>query len=193
LADNFTSDLTRSASDWEICFLGGAAFAVGGGAGMYFAVFRSQSVGALEPFYLTTTGIGAGGNATGFDLSNRKGLNWSPLTVVTPFSVWGLHLSAGTLISASVGKGIGKSGVNYGYSYLNAVRDGVTLFKTGGMGASVGSGIGAVAFLGLWYSHRLNNDSVNPITAYSTSIRQQIEEIVGTIDRGIRNLYGLPF
>lgn len=184
--------LMTPAKDWEICFLGGAAFAIGGGYGMYFAVFRSKSAGALEPFYLTASGVGAGGNATGFDLSNRSGLNWSSLNVLTPFSITGLHLSAGTLISASVGIGIGKSGVNYGYTYLDAARDGSKLFKSSGFGAGAGSGTGTTAFIGLWYSHKLNNNSVNPITAYVNSIKQDVEAIVGTIDRGIRNLYGLP-
>ncbi len=186
-------DITTSASDWEICFLGGAAFAVGGGAGFYFAVFRSKSAGALEPFYLTASGVGAGGNATGFDLSNRKGLNWTPLTVLTPFSISTLHLSAGTLISASIGIGIKKSGVNYGYSYLDAGRDGTKFFKSDGFGVSEGSGTGAVAFAGLWYSHKLNNDSINPATAWSASFKQQVLEIVGTLDRGVRNLYGVPY
>ncbi len=186
-------DLTTMASDWEMCFLGGAAFAVGGGLGMYFVVFRSKTAGALEPFYLTASGIGAGGNATGFDLSNRKGLNWSPLTVITPFSVTSLHLSSGLMLSASVGIGVQKSGVNYGYSYIDAGRNGVKLFKSDGFGASAGSGTGVTAFAGLWYSHKLNNDSVNPVSAWSTSIKNQFEEIVGTIDRGVRNLYGLPF
>jgi hypothetical protein len=185
-------EMMTPAQDWEICFLGGAAFAIGGGCGMYFAVFRSKSAGALEPFYLTTTGLGAGGNATGFDLSNRSGLNWSSLNVLTPFSITGLHLSGGTLVSASVGIGIGKSGINYGYTYLDAVQNGTRLFKSSGFGAGAGSGTGATAFVGLWYSHKLNNDSINPITAYTDSIKRDFEEIVGTIDRGIRNLYGLP-
>jgi hypothetical protein len=185
-------DLRTPASDWEICFLGGAAFAVGGGAGLYFAVFRSKAAGALEPFYVTASGLGAGGNATGFDLSNRDGLSWTPLKVITPFAVTGLHLSAATLVSMSVGYGIGRSGVNYGYSYLDAVRDGVKLFKSDGFGASAGSGTGAVAFVGLWYSHKLNNNSVNPATAWTESFKETIKDIVGTFDRGIRNLYGLP-
>ncbi len=29
-------ELMTPAQDWEICFLGGAAFAIGGGCGMYF-------------------------------------------------------------------------------------------------------------------------------------------------------------
>jgi hypothetical protein len=187
-----SDELMTPAQDWEICFLGGAAFAIGVGGGMYFAVFRSKSAGALEPFYLTSSGLGAGGNATGFDLSNRSGLKWSSLNVVTPFSITGLHLSGGTLVSASIGISIGKSGINYGYTSLDAVRNGTTLFKSSGSGAGAGSGIGATAFVGLWYSHKLNNDSVNPITAYSDSIKQTVEKIVGTIDRGVRNLYGLP-
>jgi hypothetical protein len=185
-------ELYREAADWELCFLGGAAFAVGGGAGMYFAVFRSQSLNILEPFYLTTSGVGLGGNATGFDLSNRKEMNYSKVDVVTPFSIKALHLAGGSLVSASIGLPIGQSGVNYGYTRLDAVRDGVTYFKSGGTGSSVGSGAGVTLFMGMWYSHKLNNDSANPLKAFSQSFMQSLNEIAGTLDRGVNNLYNAP-
>ena len=196
------------ASDWELAFLGGAAFAVGAGAGMYFAVFRSASAGALEPFYLTTTGAGMGGNASGFDLSHIGGPVYSSVRTVTPFSVQMLHLSAGTMVSVSLGLGLkygpkqvagignkakqlGQGPANYGYSSLNAARNGVTLFDTRGTGVSVGSGSGAFLFIGTWYSHLLNNDSANPATAYSSSFRQTLDDISRSWDRGFRDWSGL--
>ncbi len=187
------SELTTPADDWELCFLGGAAFAVGGGAGLYFALFQSRTAGALEPFYLTTAGVGAGGNASSFDLSNRDGLNWTRLEVPTPFSITSLHTSAGLMLSASVGIGIGKGGVNYGYTHLSAGRNGVTYFRTGDTGAGAGSGTGVTAFSGIWYSHKLNNNSINPVTAWKKSFGDTIDEIARTFDRGIRDLYRLPY
>jgi hypothetical protein len=177
-----------SANDWELAFLGGVAFARGGGAGIYFSLLRSRAANCLEPFYLTATGVGAGGNCSGFDPNNMRNLNFSALRVITPFAAGTIHLSAGFLISGSVGA----LGLNYGYTSLNAGRNGVTFFETSGTGPSMGSGSGAYAFAGLWYSHRLNNNSINPFPAYGESVRRTVEDLLREWERGIRNIYNVP-
>jgi hypothetical protein len=180
--------IDTAASDWELAFLGGVAFARYGGAGQYFAVFRSRSAGALEPFYLAASGIGAGGNASGFDPRNMSGLQFSGVEVRRPFSLRQIHLSAGTLLSASIGAPRSIP-LNYGYSYLDAGRDGVTFFASRGPGPSMGSGTGVFAFMGIWYSHRLNGNSANPAQAYGESLLQSINDLLSSWERGIRDIY----
>ncbi len=183
-----TDKTHQVASDWEIAFLGGTAAARGGGAGMFFSVFRSKSLDVLEPFYLTASGIGMGGNATGFDPNNMKGLNFSAVDVRTPFSVSMLHLAAGFIVSAGIGAPF-KIPANYGFARMNAGRNGAIYFEVGGTGPSVGSGTGVYAFSGVWYSHRLNNNSANPVSAYGDSFMQSVRDLFMEWDRGIRDIY----
>lgn len=186
-----SDDIYTTASDWEVCFVGGVGFGVGGAAGMYFSVFRSKSAGALEPFYLTTAGAGLGGNLSGFDLSQMNGMTYSPVEVVTPFSVTMLHLAGGTMVSGGVGLPgkASKTPLSFGYSRIDAARKGATLFRTSSFGPGAGSGAGGGVFAGLWYSHRLNNNSANPLSAYGDAMIEEVQDITGTITRGIRDLY----
>jgi hypothetical protein len=145
----------------------------------------------LEPFYLTTAGAGLGGNLSGFDLSQMNGMTYSPLDVVTPFSIAMLHLAGGTMVSAGLGLPgkASKVPLSYGYSRIDAARTATTLFRTSSVGSGAGSGAGGGVFAGLWYSHRLNNNSANPLTAYGDALVEEVEDITGTIARGIHDLY----
>ena len=187
------------ASDWELASLGGIAFARYGGGGFYGFRLRSQSLGLNEPFFLAATGVGAGGNASGFDLNNMDGLSWGTAGVQTAFSVRQIHRSAGTMVSASVGLGRGQSAVgrilNIGWSRLDAVTNGVTFFSSSGIALSGGSGTGSYAFVGTWFSYALNGNSINPIRPYWENVQdlaRDIADLPGRIDREIRRLYGAP-
>jgi len=178
------------ADDWELAFLGGAAGAYYAGAGLYFAVFRSNRANVLEPFYLTAAGVGFGGNASGFDLTQTGGPSYSAVQMVTPFSLRMLHLSAGFYVSGGVAIPGRVRGIplNFGYSYLNAANNGRTYFTVSGPGISGGSGAGATGFIGTWYSHRLNHNSVNPVTAYVDSFRQTLDDLTASWRIGLENL-----
>jgi hypothetical protein len=178
--------------DWEVALIGGVAAARGGGAGMFFSAFRSPRLGVEEVFYLTASGLGLGGNASGVDPMSLKEVQFGKAEVSRPFSVGMLHLSAGCIVSAGVGFPGGWS-ANTGFARINAGREGVKLFEFGtGFGQSLGSGTGVIAFAGMWFSHRLNNNSANPATAYADGIMKTIHDIAMKIDRGIRDIYMPP-
>jgi hypothetical protein len=39
---------------------------------------------------------------------------------------------------------------------------------------------------------RMNGNSINPIPAYQKSLMDSLNEFLGSVDRGIRNIYGVP-
>ena len=180
--------------DWKMAALIGIAGAYGGGAGMFFFLIQSDKLGAQEPMILTASGLGLGGNASGvpydtfMDAMDKKAVSYAPLTVVTPFSVRMLHTSAGIYTSA----GLGLGPLSYGWSYLDAGRNGAKFFTSSGMGGNVGSASGAVAFAGSWYSYKLNGNSINPVPAYKKSLLDSIEDLGRSWERGFRNLAGMP-
>jgi hypothetical protein len=92
-------------------------------------------------------------------------------------------------VCASVGY---KLPINFGYTSIDAVKDGVTYFKSSGTGASIGSSYGVFTFIGTWYSYRLNNNSINPIPAYYESLKETVEDFGRKIVEGIENIYGIP-
>jgi hypothetical protein len=179
------------ADDWKLASLVGLAGARGGGAAMLFFAIKSDRLNSLEPMVFCASGLGMGGNASGVSyetFSNamqRGSLAFSDISVVTPFSIRMLHTSAGLYGSA----GLGIPVANFGWSYLDAGRDGVKFFTSSGAGAAVGSGTGALAMAGIWYSYKLNGNSINPIPAYQKSLMDSIEQFIGEMDRGIRNIY----
>jgi hypothetical protein len=183
-----------TADDWQLAALIGIAGAVGGGAGMFFFAIQSKKVNSLEPMIFTAAGVGMGGNNSGVpydtfkNAMSGKSLPFSPVTVVTPFSIRMLHTSAGLY----GGFGIGIPVASYGWSYLDAGRNGVKFFTSSGTGATVGSGMGAVAMAGTWYSYKLNGNSINPVPAYKQSITDSITDFFNSIERGIRGIYGAP-
>ena len=179
------------ADDWQLASLIGLAGAVGGGGGMYFFAIRSQRLNSFEPMIFTAAGLGMGGNASGVpyetfrDAMTRQSVPYSSVTIPTPFSIRMLHTSAGFYVSAGVGVPV----ASYGWSYLSAGRNGVTFFTSSGLGGTIGSGTGAVAFAGTWYSYRLNGNSINPIPAYQQSLTETISDWLNSVDRGIRGIY----
>lgn len=184
------------ASDWQLASLGGFAFARYGGAGIFGFRVKSAKLNLNEPFFFAATGVGMGGNATGFDLENLQGLQFSDAGVQNAFSIRQLHRCPGTMVSGSVGLGKGNSPVskliNVGWSRLDAVRDGTTFFSSSGVSVSGGSGTGAYAFAGTWYSYALNNNSINPITPYWENVKElanDVADMPGKLDRAIRRLY----
>jgi hypothetical protein len=118
----------------------------------------------------------------------KKSIPFSSVRIQTPFSIRMLHTSAGFYASAGVGYQV----ASYGWSYLDAGRNGVKFFTSSGAGGAVGSGLGAVALAGTWYSYKLNGNSINPIPAYQKSLMDSLNEFVGSVDRGIRSIYGVP-
>src|SRR4051794_9965748 len=103
-----------------------------------------------------------GGNQSGVSadqLANLDKLDFTPATVMRPFSVQDIHLSLGLLTSVAAGvpakvlKGVPAS---YGKTSIDAVDLGGRYFCYGGWGASAGSGAGVFAFAGRWYSYHLN-------------------------------------
>ncbi len=142
------------ADDWQLAALIGIAGAVGGGAGMFFFAIQSQKLNSLEPMIFTAAGVGMGGNASGVpydtfkDAMTKKSIPFSSVRIQTPFSIRMLHTSAGFYASAGVGYQV----ASYGWSYLDAGRNGVKFFTSSGAGGAVGSGLGAVALAGTWYS-----------------------------------------
>jgi hypothetical protein len=185
-----------AARDWELASLGGFAYARYGGAGIFGFRLRSSSLGQNEPFLFAATGVGAGGNASGFDLNNLDGLSFSALTIQTPMSVRMLHRCPGTMVSGSVGLGRGNSApaqlMNVGWSRLDAVREGTIFFSSSGVGVSGGSGTGAMALAGTWYSYALNGNSINPIRPWwqnAVDLAHEVAEMPGRLDRDIRRLY----
>ena len=182
------------ADDWQLAALIGIAGAVGGGAGMFFFAIQSQKLNSLEPMIFTAVGVGMGGNASGVpydtfkDAMTKKTIPFSSVTIQTPFSIRMLHTSAGFYVSAGVGYQV----ASYGWSYLDAGRNGVKFFTSSGAGGAVGSGLGAVALAGTWYSYKLNGNSINPVPAYQKSLMDSLNEFLGSVDRGIRGIYGVP-
>ncbi|WP_426954977.1 hypothetical protein [Muricoccus radiodurans] len=68
-------------------------------------------------------------------------------------------------------------------------------FASSGLGVSGGSGTGATAFAGIWYSYVLNGNSVNPLCPYRENVKdlaQDIADLPGRLDREIRRLHS-PF
>lgn len=175
---NDTSD------DWELAFVGGLAVAEFAGAGMFGFFLRSAALGVTEKMTFSAVGIGMGGNASGFSTDLAKGLPFDKLNCLTPFSIRMVHLSGGTMLSSAVGA----SKLSYGKIGIDAVRSGVKYFTYFSTGASVGSGAGAFAFVGTWHSFVLNNNSINPITAYYDSAKQSLEDIANSWERGFQNL-----
>ncbi len=182
------------ADDWQLASLIAIAGGLGGAAGMFFFAIQSRKLNSLEPMIFTAAGVGMGGNASGVpydtfrNAMQRQSLVFSNLRVLTPFSIRMLHASAGTYVGGSVGVPV----ANYGWSRLDAGRNGATFFTSSGWGGSVGSGTGAVALAGTWYSFKLNGNSINPIPAYGSGLAGALESFWGEMDRGIRNLYGAP-
>jgi hypothetical protein len=158
---------------------------------MFFFAIQSQRLNSLEPMIFTATGLGMGGNASGVSYETfrnamtRRPLAFSSVNIATPFSIRMLHASSGFYVSAGVGVPV----ASYGWSYLSAGRNGTTFFTSSGTGGTVGSGTGAVALAGTWYSYRLNGNSINPIPAYSQGVMDSINQWLGEVDRGIRRIY----
>ncbi len=179
------------ADDWKLASIIGLAGARGGGGAMLFFAIQSRRLNALEPMVFCAAGLGMGGNASGVsydtftDAMKKKSLAFSDLAIQTPFSIRSLHTSAGLYTGASIGVPV----ANLGWSYINAGQNGVTYFSSSGAGASLGSGTGGYAMAGIWYSYKLNGNSINPIPAYKKSMMDSIEGFFGEMDRGIRNIY----
>lgn len=184
--------MDKVADDWEMAFIGAVAGARTAGAGMFFTAFRSPKLGVKEVFYLTASGLGMGGNASGADPESVKELQFSKIDVRQPFSVRMIHLAAGLIVSAGIGLPMAVS-ANVGFARVNAGREGTIFFEHGtGFGASLGSGTGVIAFAGIWYSHRLNNNSANPLSAYGDGFMRMVREFSMKMERGIRDIYTPP-
>jgi hypothetical protein len=170
--------------DWTIASVGGLAGAEFGGAGIFGFFLRSEKLSITEKMTFCAVGIGMGGNACGFSTDLATGLSFDPVIAAAPFSIRQVHLSGGKMLSSAVGV----SKVSYGKIGIDSVRNGVKFFTYFSTGSSVGSGAGAFAFVGVWYSFVLNNNSVNPITAYYNSAKQTYEDIANSWERGFQNL-----
>ena len=183
------------ADDWEIALIGGAGFGRGGAASIYMAIFQSKKAGVTEPFYFAGTGVGIGGNLSGFDPNLMKEVSFSGVNVVTPFSAVALHQSAGLLASAAIDLTFGKAGkalagrAGYGIARVNAGRDGTTYFEHTPAGVSLGSGNGVNFLAGIWYSHKLNAGSPNPVPSYLESARKSVTTLLDSWVNGIEQLY----
>lgn len=182
------------ADDWQLAPLIGLAGGFVGGAGVFFFAIQSQKLNSLEPMIFCAAGVGMGGNASGVPYDTFKAamtgkpLAFSTVTIPTPFSIRMLHTSAG--LYAGVSAGIAVAG--FGWSYIDAGRDGVKFFTSSGTSGTVGSGPGAVALAGMWYSYKLNGNSVNPIPAYKKGLMDSLNDFAGTIERGVKGIYGAP-
>ena len=170
--------------DWQIAAVGGLAVATYGGAGIFGFFLRSDKLDNTEKMTFCAAGIGMGGNASGFSSDLAKGLSFDPVIADAAFSLRQVHLSAGKMLSSSVGV----SKLSYGKIGIDSVKNGVKFFNYFSPGASVSSGAGAFAFMGVWYSFVLNNNSVNPITAYYNSAKKSLEDLANTWERGFQNL-----
>jgi hypothetical protein len=172
----------EQADDWEIACVGNIAGADFVGGGLWAFLLRSDDLGITEKMTFMATGLGMGGNASGF---SPTGVSYDPVDADAPFSIRQVHLSSGRLLSSAAGV----SKASYGVSAIDSVKSGVTFFKYASKGASLGSGAGVLAFVGTWYSFVLNNNSVNPVTAYIDGAKQAYQDIVDTWSRGFQNLY----
>jgi hypothetical protein len=171
--------------DWTIASVGGLAGAEWGGGGIFGFFLRSDKLDLTEKMTFAGTGIGYGGNASGFSTDLVTGLSFEPVTVHMPFSIRMVHLSVGKMLSTAAGV----SKVSYGMSGIDSGKSGLKFFTYFSCGSSVGSGAGAFAFMGIWYSFVLNGRSINPITAYIDSAKETYDDIVTTWERGFQNLY----
>jgi hypothetical protein len=172
------------ADDWKICAVGGLAGATYGGGGIFGFFLRSEQLAITEKMTFCAVGVGMGGNACGFSTDLLKGLSFDPVIADAPFSLRQVHLSSGKMLSSAVGV----SKLSYGKIGIDSVRNGTKFFTYFSEGSSVGSGAGAFVFVGVWYSFVLNNNSINPITAYYDSAKQTVEDLANTWERGFQNL-----
>ena len=176
---------------WEIASFGGLALAEVMEAGLYFFVYRSKSVGAVQVFCLTAAGAGMGGNQAGFSSDDFSGLVFSDAGVKRPFSVRMLYLRGGAI--ASAGLGVKQLPVNFGGSWVEAVKDTQTMFRCSGFGTTLGSSSGVLLFNGIWYSCPLNNNSFNPWPPVRNYFTNGAEDFARTVVQGIQKLYGVPY
>lgn len=143
------------ARDWEfagMCQIGGAE-TIGGG--FYMFSFRSQTAGVSEDVYFGGGGIGMGGNVGGssmVDLSSGQ-LSYSAIECTREFNLHHLHNAIGRVTAIGVSLAVG-----YGQMYISAASGFDELFfSQGGHGLTVGVGVGATSFYGLWRVARFCN------------------------------------
>jgi len=144
-----------TANDWEfagLCQIGGAE-TVGGG--FYQFKFRSRTAGIEAFVYFGGAGIGIGGGiggASGSDFSNGQP-SFTAMRCDRRFSLRDLHNANGRVTAIGVSLAVG-----YGQVYISAASGFDTLFSSqGGHGLSVGVGIGATNFYGLWRVGEVSN------------------------------------